>query len=125
MMLNVSNHPFEKWSPEQKEAAVKNYGPVTDVPFPNVPPGTTTGAVETLARKLYDEHIEPVNDSMGEPKAVLVQGEMTLVYMLVDLLRMEGIQAVAATTERVSVDNPDGTKTSTFRFVQFRPYFVD
>lgn len=125
MMLNVSNHPFEKWSPEQKEAAVKNYGPVTDVPFPNVPPGATTGVVEDLARKLYNEHIAPLHDGLGDPKAVLVQGEMTLTYALVDMLRVEDIPAVAATTERVVADNPDGTKTSTFKFVQFRPYFVD
>ncbi len=40
------------------------------------------------------------------------------------LLEKLGILCVASTTERIVTDNPDGSKTTVFMFVQFRPYFA-
>jgi hypothetical protein len=49
MLLNLSNHPSDKWSDKQREAAlaiskklVKKAGEgkigIIDIPFPNIPP---------------------------------------------------------------------------------------
>ena len=49
-------------------------------------------------------------------------GEMTFTYNLVQKLNSYGHYCVASTTERVAVENPDGSKTVQFEFVQFREY---
>jgi hypothetical protein len=64
-----------------------------------------------------------VNDNQGENYVIHVAGEVTFVHHFVLLCQSAGVLCVAATTERVVVENPDGSKTSTFRFVKFRPYF--
>ena len=116
MFINLSNHPADRWSAEQRDAAQALGGEIVDVPFPNIDPNASHKDVNDLARKIFDQI---VNDAV----AVHVAGESTFVYTFVRMCQSVGIPCFAATTERMVVENPDGTKTVAFEFKQFRPYF--
>jgi hypothetical protein len=120
MFINFSNHPSDRWSEEQRFAAVELGGKIVDVPFPNIEPTALLDDVKRLALVYFDKIVD---DNQDENYVIHVAGEMTFVYRFVSLCQSAGVLCVAATTERVVAENPDGSKTSTFRFVKFRPYF--
>ena len=117
--INLTNHASDRWSSEQRSAALQ-YGGIVDVPFPLVPAEANEKDVESMARKLVEE-IESLH-----PTAVCCQGEMTLTYRIVCLLKQKGICVLAASSAREVVEEvaPDGTthKTAVFRFCRFREY---
>ena len=116
MLLNLSNHPSANWSAEQTNAACNQWGGVEDLPFPQIPPTWTTDEVELLAEQ-YVGKIMHLN-----PMAVHIMGELTFCFSLVAKLQQIGIPCVASTTQRNTIDNPDGTKIASFRFVMFRGF---
>ena len=120
MFINFSNHPFARWSEEQKAAAVAMGGEVVDMAFPAVPSTATTAEVEAMADKAV------ADIAAMKPAAVLCQGEMTLAFAVVTRLKELGIPVVAACSDRKTVERqlPDGTseKTAVFQFAQFRAY---
>lgn len=119
MFINCSNHKSETWSVEQKKAA-EQYGEILDLPFPNVATSADQKTVEQLAvqtaKKILQYH----------PDMVMCQGEYTLTYAIVKLLREHKIPVGAACTERKVVEKhlEDGSvqKTSRFQFAGFRLY---
>ena len=119
MILNLSNHPHENWPEKQLRAALA-YGEVIDLPFPPVSPEATEEELEQTALGLLRR--------IGEmkPDAVLVMGEFSLVFMLVDALLDDGIPVLTAASRRVTAEHTqeDGTvmKTARFDFACFRPY---
>ncbi len=119
MFLNLTNHPSALWSAEET-AAARRYGEIRDLPFPNVPPDTDEAGVDEMARALCGE-VKAL-----KPGAVMCQGEMTLTFRLVLLLKAAGIKVLAACSERVTTErkNPDGSteKTAVFVFRRFREY---
>ena len=117
MFINLTNHPSDKWSAEQRDAA-KEYGEIVDIPFPDISPETGEDAIKDLAEQ-YVEKILSYTDNNAI--AVHVMGEMTFVHALVTRLKENGIRCVASTTERM-VKEEDGKKISEFKFVQFREY---
>ena len=116
MLLNLSNHPSERWSEKQKNVAVEQYGTIIDLPFPNIPPEATSNEVLQLAES-YEAEIRK-----AAPTAVHLMGEMTFTHALVQKLKAAGIPCVASTSQRLSEELPDGTKQVRFQFVQFRAY---
>jgi len=118
LFYNITNHPSLKWSEEQKKAA-EAYGEIVDWAFPNVPADATPKGIHS-----YTADIVGSIKQKEEPEniTVLIQGESTLVYCVVNAFQQEGIRCVAATSERKVTENPDGTKTVAFEFVQFREY---
>ncbi len=122
MFINLSNHSVAKWGEAQKKAAhaIDEERAIHDLPFPNVSPTASTEDIAKMADELVDKLVKM------EATVVLVQGEMTLTYAIVSRLQETGITAVAACTERKSVEKlqEDGSvlKTSVFEFVQFRSY---
>jgi hypothetical protein len=118
MFINLSNHPSSKWSEAQTESA-RQFGDIVDLPFPQVDPNGD----ETYIARLANEYCQKVIDMAGgKPVAVHLMGEMTLTFALARLLKAAGITCMAATTERVVVENEPGLKTAIFRFVRFRKY---
>ncbi len=115
MFINISNHPSNCWTPEQMAEALV-YGEILDIPFPVVSPTIEKSMVQNLALKTIDQLPK------AAPLTVHIMGEMTLTYAIVSILKDRGIRCVASTTERIVTDNPDGSKTSIFKFVQFREY---
>lgn len=118
MFINLSNHPSDKWSNAQIEAARK-YGEIVDLPFPQVDPNGD----EVYIAQLADQCIREANEiSHGQSFTVHVMGEMTLTHALVCRFRSVGVPCVASTTQRKVTEQSDGTKTSEFQFIRFRNY---
>jgi len=117
--INFTNHPFNKWSDEQKEAT-KIYGSVIDMPFPCVDPTATESDIERMGDAIVDK-IETMNT-----KAVLCQGEFSLSYYVIQTLQAKNITVLCACSERKVIESVDtngqAIKTSYFQFVQFKKY---
>ena len=118
MFINLSNHPSSRWSREQTEAA-KQYGDIIDLPFPQVDPNGDEAYIAHLAENYCRKVTSLAN---GNPVAVHLMGEMTLTFALARLLKEAGIPCMAATTERVVMENEPEVKTAIFRFIRFRKY---
>ena len=119
MFLNFSNHPSDRWSEAQRQAA-EMYGEIRDVPFPGVPALAKTEEITALADQYAEMMIRQ------HPQCVMCQGEFTLTAAVVRRLQEAGIPCVCACLERRTAEEqmPDGTtkKTVIFEFVQFRAY---
>lgn len=122
MFINISNHPSSRWDAKQLEAALEltSDNNVMDVPFPAVPATATTADIITIADGLH--HTVMAN----KPSAIMIAGEFTLAYTLIELCLRAGIKVVAACSDRRTkeVVNEDGTTTkiTIFEFVQFREF---
>ena len=120
MLLNCTNHPCGIWNKPLKDAAAKLYGEVVDLPFPCVSPAWS----EHDIRREVDAYADRIE--AFEADAVLVAGEFTFLFMLVDKLLADGVNVICTCSERNTVEmmNPDGSneKKSVFFFEGFRPY---
>ena len=123
MFINFSNHPYDKWSEEQKAAAVV-FGEVLDVPFPSVPGNADEDQITRLAEESTKKILSHIDKS--KENVVMVQGEFTLTYAVVSILLSMGITAVSACAERRVTETVDenGTplKQVVFQFERFRKY---
>ena len=119
MLINCSNHPYAVWPEAQREAA-KPFGEVIDLPFPQVEPKQTGDELRALTDGLA-EKIEAM-----EPDLVLVAGEFSLLFMLVDRLLQDGVPVACGCAARETTEfvRPDGAteKKAVFRFAGFRRY---
>lgn len=119
MLINYTNHPYEIWNDTQRKAA-EVYGEVVDFPFPHIDPEMTADDL----RKLAEECCEEIK--ARAPTAVMVAGEFTFTFMLVDKLLRDGISVICSCSRRVTVEikKDDGTneKQSIFLFEKFREY---
>ena len=117
--VNFSNHPSCHWCCKQISAAEK-WGAIKDVQFPNLNPEATREEILELAQKCVEDIMK------HHPLAVMCQGEFTLAYMVIDLLKAQGITVVAACSQRVTtetyVNEKETRKSTIFEFVQFREY---
>lgn len=120
MFVNISNHHSSKWSEEQRRAAMELGGEIVDIPFPNVPPAAGEGDLMDLSDALISKikTLEECEDVV----VVHVMGEAGLTYRVVNDIYLDfKITCVYSTTERI-VEEKDGQKISTFKFVKFRSY---
>lgn len=119
MLLNFTNHPSSEWQKNQLDAA-EEFGGVLDFPFPSVEPQASSEDLQLLVARTVKEAMRL------KPTAVLLAGDYTMAFMLVDAFLKLGVKVVASTTLRRSgyVVNEDGsvTKTTKFDFVRFREY---
>ena len=117
--VNFSNHSSDKWNPKQIEAASK-WGSIIDLPFPEVSADASVEDIRLLACDYTDQICSL------QPNAVMCQGEFTLTFAIVTMLKSRGITVVSACSSRNTVEavSVDGTsqKTSIFEFVKFREY---
>ncbi len=124
MLINFTNHPSDKWPEAQYTAAKERFGTVLDYKFPNVPPEADEEEIKQLAEKYFQMIVAAFDSCANEPfeNAVHIQGEFTLVYRLVSLLKSSGIKCIASTTRRIVKEHDDGSRTYQFDFVRFREY---
>lgn len=119
MFVNFSNHPSEFWDDLQRQAAMK-WGNIVDVPFPIVEPEADEAEILSLAAHSVDRILAYA------PDVVMCQGEFTLCFAVVKLLKEQGVVAVAACTRRTVKEsrNSNGVykKESVFQFERFREY---
>ena len=119
MLINLSNHPSDKWSEAQTAAANEQFGEIVDLPFPQIEPDATKADITKIAQD-YLIRVQQI----GQPNntAVHIMGEMTLTYQLVCVLKDAGYRCYASTTVREVYEQEPGKKTVIFQFVQFREY---
>lgn len=117
MFINLSNHPSCKFTADQMTAA-KTFGDIVDVPFPNVAPYATAMEVDAMAAQKVSEIIY----QYGTKCTIHVMGELTFCHSFVKYAKARNIRCISSTTERIAIDNPDGSKTSVFKFATFRDY---
>ncbi len=120
-LINISNHPSDKWGEAQSKAAKEFADVIIDRPFPSVPPRATADEVNTMALEIANEisgKYTPVDT------AVHIMGEMTLTAAVVAYLQQNGFECVASCTERIVTELENGNKLSKFEFVKFRQYCV-
>lgn len=119
MLINFSNHPFDKWSSKQKDVALAEYGSVVDISFPMVNPAANTDYVEQLAQK----YLAIITDvSAPNECAVHIMGELNLSFSILKKLQDLGYVCVASTTNRLVVEKGPNEKEVKFDFVQFRKF---
>ena len=116
MLINFTNHPFNKWSEIQKNSSIDKYKEVKDIPFPHINPNADELDIKAEAVK-YLEEIIKLN-----PSAVHIMGEMNFTFQMIYYLMKEGIECIASTTSRHVEEFNDGTQKSEFNFVKFRSY---
>ena len=123
MLINLSNHPAEKWQGNQISLAKEKYGSVQDLPFPQVPPAATKNEVVNLSESLFKQICDILDEraNNSKPNAVHVQGEFTLVFSLVTMLKESDIVCIASTSNR-NVKQEGNKKIISFEFIQFREY---
>ena len=120
MLINLSNHPFEKWSIPQLEAAEK-YGTIIDLAFPIVDPMADSFQINNLAEDYFLQIVAIIMRNSEGYHAVHIMGELTFCFLLVQKLHSNGIMCVASTTERNVVEE-NNFKTTEFQFCRFRQY---
>ena len=132
MLVNLSNHPSTNWGTEQRDAA-RVFGPVVDVPFPPINPHDDTAAVAALVTEyvarinsLFAAHVAtlgPEEEDTPTRDGVHLMGETSFIIEFALQWHSGAVREplYCSTTAREVVELPDGTKQSTFRFVQFRP----
>lgn len=118
IFFNLSNHPSDKWTEEQRKAA-EQYGEIIDLPFPAINSAADGEEITLLAEVTFNKILSLAE---GKSATVHLMGEMTFTYALVTRLKDAGIRCVASTTDRMVSDNADGTRITQFHFVRFREY---
>lgn len=121
MLINLSNHPSDKWSSRQLSAALNKYTSVVDLPFPHISPNATTSQVKSKAQSYLSKILKIISSSTDKNNAVHLMGEFSFVYHLVNLLKKKKISVVVSTTNRI-VEESDEKKIVIFDFVRFREY---
>ena len=121
MLINLSNHPSDRWDESQKKAA-KDFGEIIDIPFPEVSPLYDENDILNLA----NEYVSMIKQIATLGDSVMVQGEFSLTYSLINELKKAGYRTISACSERKSRDykGADGqtVRESVFTFVRFREY---
>ena len=118
MLINLSNHPSTDWSPEQLQQA-SQYGPVVDLPFPEVEAQEDETYIAGLAQEYTDKII---NIAKHKPATVHTMGEMTLTFAMVKRSQAAGYTCIASSAQRVVQELPNHKFLKTFRFIRFRQY---
>lgn len=127
MLINLTNHPSEKWSEKQTQTAIKQYNSITDIQFPQIDPTATIEEVQKLA----EQYVTEIKKKLGytdvltfnnKINVVHIMGEMTFTHNVVRLLQQNVITCLASTTKRSTIEEENGKKISIFEFIQFRAY---
>jgi len=122
MLLNLTNHPAERWSEMQKETAVTQFGHIKDMDFPYINPEWDSRQILDLAEFYASKCYEL--KSKEQLQAVHLMGEMTFCTALVLLLKKHNIKSIVSTTHRNVSFNKEGVKESEFSFCRFREYVL-
>lgn len=129
MFINLTNHKFESWSELQKREAANQFGEFTGLEgFPEIDPIFSKEDVARAVREVLSDIDDAVRHNGLNPAdvSIVCQGEMCFTYEFVRRAAERGYRCYAATSERKTVETqlPNGTntKTSIFKFVQFREY---
>ena len=107
MFINLSNHPSAGWPARELESAAV-CGDITNIPFPAIKAESSEEEVLRLAVEYLKKIPNPANDiPANNSDAVMVTGEYSFVYAIVDALLDKGCRVVCPESE-VKVTNTPG-----------------
>lgn len=118
MLINLSNHPYERWSPLQREKALI-YGQCIDWTFPAIDAQADEDIIEKISNDYFTRIVTIQSD---EPITVHIMGEHTFCYSLIQKLREAGIHCIASCSKRNVAEEDEEIKRVSFRFERFRFY---
>lgn len=125
VLINVSNHPSEKWSNDQKERWKK----IIDIPFPNVDPEfSTEKVILECVFPLYNQIKDLVKNGGVNQLNIMLMGEFTVVHILSKMLAgtLDNIAFWFPATKREvfeKIDESGNTvKQVVFKFIQWRHF---
>lgn len=124
MLINFSQLPLVQWSAAQKEYAIRHYGKIEEVSFPEVPVEADVSYVEDLAERCF-LRITALIEELGKNKdevTILVRGEPSLSFAVVRMLQKEGYVCVVDATEKRKRLREDGSVEVIYDFYRFREY---
>ena len=119
MLINLSNHPSEKWGEDQKNATFQKFGDIKDYHFPEINPEATTSEIRETAQKIFIE----IRNANHSEYCIHLMGEFTFCYQFARLCEINAIPCFVSTTKREVEIKENGEKISKFKFIKFRPYF--
>lgn len=111
MLINITNHPSDKWTSKQSAEAKHLFGAIVDIPFPYIDPTVDEQHIASLADVYLDKVLTLAKQGQI---TVHLMGEMTFTHALTNRLLQHGIPCVASTTQRIGEEQ--------FNFVRFRFY---
>jgi len=117
MLINLSNHPYEKWSSSQRKQALSLFGKIQNVGFPNIDPHWSYEEVKIQAQELFNEIS---NDKEGGQFQILLAGEQSFLIAFYQLCKEKNIPVFTSTSNRIIKELEDGSKNVIFEFKQFR-----
>lgn len=123
MLINLSNHPSNKWL-EPQQSAAQHYGNIHDIAFPPIDPAADSQSVSELAADYVEQCLELLSQeahAKEKQHAIHIMGEMTFVYSFVSQAQAKELRCIASTTIR-DVTERDGVKEVRFHFMRFREY---
>lgn len=115
IFVNCSNTHTNKWPQDRLDAALElvDGGEIVNIGCPILPPEATAKEVYEKAEALAEKIIS------YNPSVVFCQGELTVCFRIVEILKQNNIKVVGLCNRRVVSES--GTITG-FQFVQFREY---
>ena len=112
--VNITNHPSDKWCEEQRKPFGKER---SDIPFPEIEFDSNFDRIaDSIYDRLRSKGCDPSNST------IVCQGQHPATFSIVACLINSGWTVLAAHTPRVVTDNPDGSKTSVFKFNGYQKY---
>lgn len=118
MLINFTNHPYDKWDERQRIAA-SVYGDVVDMPFPMVDEKADEADIVSLA----EDYMQKILSLASDSKIIVhIMGELTFTFAMIQRLQLQGITCIASTSKRIVKEISPGNKEVVFKFERFRNY---
>lgn len=119
MLINLSNHPSDRWGKKQLDLA-SQYGEIVDIGFPAIDPYGSSEEIDSLVEYYYKQIL------IYEKPVIMLQGEYIFTYRLVCRLKAAGFTVVAGCSDRRTIEYVDEsgntTRKSEFEFIGFKEY---
>jgi hypothetical protein len=122
MLINLTNHHFSQWNETQKQAAKIRFGSVEDLTFPDISPYDDSESIDLLTDEFLKKCNSLLQNNSKSENAVLIMGEMTFCYSLINKLKNHDIRCIAATSVRQVINISDSERQIKFEFIKFREY---
>lgn len=124
MLINLSNHPSNKWEGKQKEEAGKlaNDTEIVDIEFPLINPYASTNEIVRLAHLYLDEIYDYLDIYNKKTSYLHIMGEFTFVHNVIRIIELKNsypkyeervLIPIASCTERI-VEEVNGGKEKRF-----------
>lgn len=117
VFINLSNLHTNKWPEDRLEGAkrIADGGEIINISMPML-------SADATKEMVYEKAEETVSKVLSyNPDIVFCQGEFSICFRIVELLKEKGITAVTVCNERIILEE-HGRQTSGFKFIQFREF---